>query len=166
MLRVLQARLRHYMNWNSQMYKLGLEKAEEPEIKLPTSVGSEKKKRNSLEKYLLLLYRLRLSPVWIYKQTVVSITANCGKFLKRWEYQITLPVCWETCIWVKKQQSETYMEQLIGSKLGNEYDKAIYCHPVYLTYMQRILCKCWAGWITAWNQHCQEKYQQPQICRW
>ena len=37
---------------------------------------------------------------------------------------------------VKKQQFESDMEQLTGSKLGKEYDKAVYCHPVYLTYMQ------------------------------
>ena len=39
-------------------------------------------------------------------------------------------------MWVKKQQLEPDMEQLLGSKLGKEYDKAIYCHPAYLTYMQ------------------------------
>ena len=37
---------------------------------------------------------------------------------------------------VKKQQLKPDMEQLTGSKLGKEYIKAIYCHPVYLTYMQ------------------------------
>ena len=37
---------------------------------------------------------------------------------------------------VKKQQLETDMEQLSGSKLGKEYVKAVYCHPLYLTYMQ------------------------------
>ena len=36
---------------------------------------------------------------------------------------------------VKKQQLEPDMEQLILLKLGKEYDKAMYCHPVYLTYM-------------------------------
>ena len=40
MLKILQARLQQYLNQNFQMYKLDLEKAEEPEIKLPTSVGS------------------------------------------------------------------------------------------------------------------------------
>ena len=35
----------------------------------------------------------------------------------------------------KKQQLEPYMEQLTGLKLGKEYVKAVYCHPVYLTYM-------------------------------
>ena len=42
------------------------------------------------------------------------------KFLKRWEYQTTLPVSWETCMQVKKQQLETYMEQWTGSKLEKE----------------------------------------------
>ena len=37
---------------------------------------------------------------------------------------------------VKKQQLEPDMEQLTGSKLGREYDKAVYCHPAYLTYLQ------------------------------
>ena len=37
---------------------------------------------------------------------------------------------------VKKQQLELDMEQLPGSELGKEYDKTVYCHPAYLTYMQ------------------------------
>ena len=37
---------------------------------------------------------------------------------------------------VKKQQLELDIEQLTGSKLGNEYDKAVNCHPAYLTYIQ------------------------------
>ena len=51
---------------------------------------------------------------------------------KRWEYQITLPVSWETCIQGKKQQSEQDIEQWTGSKLGKEYVKPVYCHPAYL----------------------------------
>ena len=49
MLKILQARLQQYVNWteNFQMHKLDLEKAEEPEIKLPTSTGSQKKQGNS-----------------------------------------------------------------------------------------------------------------------
>ena len=42
---------------------------------------------------------------------------------------------------VKKQQLEPGMEQRTGSKLVKEYVKAIYCHPAYLTYMQRTSCK-------------------------
>ena len=47
MLKILQARLQQYMNRELQMFKLGLEKAEEPEIKFPTSVGSSKKQESS-----------------------------------------------------------------------------------------------------------------------
>ena len=47
---------------------------------------------------------------------------------------------------VDKQQLEPDMEQLLGSKLGKEYDKAIYCHPAYLTYMQSISSKI-LGWM-------------------
>ena len=55
---------------------------------------------------------------------------------------------------VKKQQLELDMEQQIGSKLGKEYVKAVYCHPAYLTYMQSNNEKYWAGWSTSWNQDC------------
>ena len=57
------------------MYKLDLEKAEEPEIKLPTSVGSKKKQRDS-RKTAASLTTLKLLTVWI--------TTNCEIFLKRW----------------------------------------------------------------------------------
>ena len=42
---------------------------------------------------------------------------------------------------VKKQQLKLDIEQLIGSKLGKEYDKVLYCHPAYLTYMQSTSCE-------------------------
>ena len=57
----------------------------------------------------------------------------------------------------KKQQLEQDMEQQNGSELRKEYVKAVYYHPAYLTYMQSTSWKCWAGWITSWNQDCQEK---------
>ena len=47
---------------------------------------------------------------------------------------------------VKKQQLEPNMEQQIGSKLGKEHAKAIYCHPAYLTYMQNTSCEM-PGWM-------------------
>ena len=80
------------------------------------------------------------------KPLTVWITTNCGKFLKRWECQTTLPVAWETCMQAKKQQLQPYMEQLTGSKLGKEYDKVIHCHPVCLTYMQNTSCEM-LGWM-------------------
>ena len=49
---------------------------------------------------------------------------------------------------VKKQQLELDMKHLTGSKLGKEYDKAAYHHPVYLTSMQSTSSK-----ITGWMNH-------------
>ena len=53
----------------------------------------------------------------------------------RWEYRTTWPASWEICMQVWKQQLELDMEQQIGSKSVKEYVKAVYCHPVYLTYI-------------------------------
>ena len=62
------------------------------------------------------------------KALTVWIIINYGKLLKRWEYQTILTVSWETCMWVKKQQLEPCMEQLMGSRSRKEYDRAICCH--------------------------------------
>ena len=82
-----------------------------------------------------------------------------GKFLKRQEYQTTLPASWEICVQVKKQQLELDMEQQTGSKMGKEYLRAVYCHSAYLTYLQSTSLKCQAEWSTSWNQDCQKNYQ-------
>ena len=62
------------------------------------------------------------------------------------DVQTTLPASQEICMQVKKQQLESDMEQQTGSKLGKEYVKALYCHPVYLTYMQSTSCEM-PGWM-------------------
>ena len=119
---------------NFQMFKLDLEEAEKPEIKLPTSAGSWKKQESSRKTSTYALLTMpNLLTVWI--------TTNCGKFFKRWEYQTTWPASWEICMQVKNQQLEQDMEQQTGSKWGKEYVKAVYCHPAYLTYMQSTSCK-------------------------
>ena len=74
----------------------------------------------------------------------------CGKFLKTWEYQTTLPVSWETCMQVKKQQLESHMEEQTGLKLGKEYVKAVYCYSTYLIYMQSTSCEK-LGWKWKWS---------------
>ena len=51
-------------------------------------------------------------------------------------------------MWVKKQPLEPDIEQLTGSKLEEEYDKAVYCHLVYLTYVQSTSCEM-LGWVTS-----------------
>ena len=73
MLKILQARLQQYMNRELQKFKLVLEKAEEPETKLPTSAGSWKKQESSRKTSTsALLTMLKPLTVWI--------TINCGKF--------------------------------------------------------------------------------------
>ena len=121
------------------MYKLGFKDAGEPEVKLPTFVGSWRKQRNSRK-------TSTSASLTTWKSLIVWITTSCGKFLKRWEYQTTLPVSWETCMQVKNQQLELDMEKQTGSKLGKEYDKAVYCHPAYLSYMQSTSCEM-PGWM-------------------
>ena len=126
---------------NFQMFKVDLEKAEEPEIKLPTSLGSCKKQESARKTSISALLTMP-------KPLTVWITTNYGKFFKRLEYQTTLPASWEICRQVKREQLEPDMEQQTGSKLGKEYFKAVYCHPAYLTYMQS------TSWETlGWKKH-------------
>ena len=81
------------------------------------------------------------------KLLTVWIIANCGKFLKRWEYQTTWPAPF---MQVKKQQLEPDMEQWTDSTLRKKHAKPVYCHPAYWTYMQNTSCKIPAGWVTSW----------------
>ena len=80
MLKILQARLQQYVNHEFQMFNLDLEKAEAPEIKLPTSAGSSKKHKSSRKASTSALLTMP-------KSLTVWITTDYGKFLKRWEYQ-------------------------------------------------------------------------------
>ena len=82
MLKILQARLQQYVNRELQMFNLDLEKAEEPEIKLPTSSGSLKKQESSRKTSISTLLTMP-------KPLTVWTTANSGKFFKRWVYQTT-----------------------------------------------------------------------------
>ena len=109
MLKILQASFSNTWTVNFQMFKLVLEKAEEPEIKLPTSFGSWKKQERSRKTSISSLLTMP-------KPLTVWITTNCGKFWKRWEYQTTWHASWETYMQVRKQQLELDMEQQTGSK--------------------------------------------------
>ena len=103
MLKILQVRLQQYVNCeNLQMFKLDLEKPEEPEIKLPTSLRSQKKQESSRKTTTSALLTMP-------KPEIVWITTYCAKFLNIWEYQTTLPASWEICMQVKKQQLEPDM---------------------------------------------------------
>ena len=79
---------------NFQVFKLVLGKAEEPEIKLPTSTGSSEKQESSGKTSISALLTMP-------KPLIVWITISCRKFWKRWEYQSTWPASWETYMQVR-----------------------------------------------------------------
>ena len=117
------------------MFKLVLEKAEEPEVKLPTSFGSLKKPESSRKTFTSALLTMT-------KPLTVWITTN-WKILQEMGIPDHL-----TCIlrnmYVGQEATEPYMEQT-GLESGKEYGKAVCCHPAYLTAIQSTSSKCRAG---------------------
>ena len=73
----------------------------------------------------IILGTKNLTFISFYQQVWSFVTTNCGKLLKRWEYQTTLSASWEICIQVKKQQLELDMEQQTDSKSGKKYVRAV-----------------------------------------
>ena len=134
------------------MFKLDLEKAEEPEIKLPTSVGSSKKQEFQKNIYFCFIDYAKAFDCMDHNKL-----ENSERDGNIWPpYLLPEKSGQEVCMKVK---FEPDMEQQTGSKLGKEYVKAVYCHPAYLTSMQSTSCKM-PDWIsTSWNQDCREKFQ-------
>ena len=88
MLKILQARLQQYMNWELADVQAGFRKDTGTRDQIANIRWIIEKARESID----------------YAKAFVWITTNCGKFFKRWEYQQpTLPTSWETCMQVKKQ---------------------------------------------------------------
>ena len=109
MLKILQARLHNMWTMNFQMFKLVLEKAEEAEIKLPTSTGSLEKQESSRKTSISALLTMpKLLTVWI--------TINLWKILKEMGIPDHLTCLLRNLYLVKKQQLELDMEQQTGSK--------------------------------------------------
>ena len=93
------------------MFKLVLEKAEEPEIKLLTSTESLKKQERS-------------------KKNIYFCFIDYAKAFDSVDHKKLWEILKEICMQLKKQQLEPDMEQWIRSKLGKEYLKDVYCHPI------------------------------------
>ena len=105
------------------MFKLVLEKGEEPEIRWIMEKAREFQKNI----YFCFIDYAKAFDCVDHK--------NCGKF-KRWEYQTTLPACCKTCMLVKKHQVDTDMEQwMVPNWERNMSRLYIDFHPVYLTYI-------------------------------
>ena len=138
MLKILQATLQQYMNWEFSDVKVGFRKCKGIRDQI-ANIHWIMEKAREIQKNIYFSF---ISNV----KAFVWIKANCEKFLKKWEYQTTLPASWETCAQVKKQWLKPAMEQLTALKMGKEHAMAAYRHCAYLTYMQCILCKM-PGWM-------------------
>ena len=110
-----------------QMCKLDLEKAEEPEIKFPTSIGSLKKQEFQKNIYCFIDYAKAFDCVGHNKLWKILREMGTSDHL----------MCLLRNLYAGQEATvRTAMEQQTGSKSGKEYVKAIYCHSAYLTYMQ------------------------------
>ena len=111
MLKILQARLQGYVNWELPDVQVGFRKGRGTRDQIANVLDHQKSKRVP-EKHLFLLY-------WLHQSLWLCGSQQTGKFLKRWDilpYQTSLPASWETCMQVRKQQLELDMEQQTGSK--------------------------------------------------
>ena len=108
MLKILQASLQQYMNHELSDVEAGFRKGRGTRDQIANICLIIEKAREFQENIYFCLIDYAKAFVWI--------TINCGKFWKRWEYQITWPASWETYMQVRKQQLELEMEQQTGSK--------------------------------------------------
>ena len=110
-----------------QIFKLDFKKAEEPEIKLPTSAGSLKKQENSRKN----IYFCFIDHTKVFDCVDHS---KLWKILKEKGIPDHLTCLLRNLYAGQKQQLEPDMEQRTGSKSGKEFVKALYCRPACLTY--------------------------------
>ena len=109
MLKILQARLQQYMYCELPDIQTGFRKGRGTRGQIANIRWIMEKARE--------FWKTSISAfLTMPKPLTVWITINCGKFWKRWEYQTTLPVSWETCMQIRKQQLELGMEQQTASK--------------------------------------------------
>ena len=141
MLKMLQARLQQYVNQELIYVQVGFRKGRGTRDQI-VNIHWIIEKARKFQKNVYLCFI-------DYPKVFDCVDhSNYGKLLKRWEYQTILPGSWENCMCVKKQQLEPCMEQLIGSRLRKEYDRAVCWHPVGLTYK---LSTSWemSGWMSS-----------------
>ena len=108
MLKILQARLQQYMNWELPDVQVGFRKGRGTKYQI-ANIHWIIEKAREFQKNIYFCFNG-------YAKVFVWIMTNCGKFFKRWEYQTTLSASWETCMLAKKQQLKLNLKQQTGSK--------------------------------------------------
>ena len=117
MLKIIQARIQQYVNRELPDIQAELRKGKGTRDQIANIHWLIEKAREFQKKVSISASLTMLQPLTVW------ITANSGKFLKRWEYQTTLSASWEICMQDKKQQLETDMRQQTGSKLWKKYTR-------------------------------------------
>ena len=97
-LKILQARLQPYMNWELPYIQAGFRKGRGTRDQI-ANIHRITEKAREFQKNIYFCFI-------DYAKVFVWITTDCGKFLMWWEYQTTIPACWEICMQVRKQQLE------------------------------------------------------------
>ena len=138
MLKILQAVLQQYVN------------CERPDVQAGFRKG--RGTRDQIANIHWIIKKVREFQKNIYFCFIdYAKASDCVDHHKLWkllrqENQTTWSAYWEICLQVKIQQLELDMEPQTGSKLGKEYIKGIYCHLIYLNYMQSLSCEM-LGWM-------------------
>ena len=151
MLKIFQARLRQYLNCELLMFKLDLEKAEEPEIKLPTSIGSSKKQENPRKTSTsVLLTTLKPLTVWI--------TTN-------WKIPKEMGIPYHLICLLRNLYADQETTVRTGHgrtdcfQMGKEVHQGCILSPCLFSICRLHHEKHWTGESTSWNQVCWETYQ-------
>ena len=95
MLKILQASLQQYVNWELSDVQAGFQRGRGTRDQI-VNIRCIMKKARGFQRNIYFCFI-------DYAKVFDSVDHNCGKFLKRWEFQTTLLVSWETYMWVKKQ---------------------------------------------------------------
>ena len=155
MLKILQTRLKQYMNRELLDVQPGFQEAEEPEVKLPSSLDHGESK-GVLEKLLLLLHwRVDHNTLWkILKDVGIPDRLTCPLRKLYMGQEATVRTRHGTTDWFTVGEGVRQGCCMLSPSFFNVY-------AVYIVQNE-----LQAGWITSRNQSCWEKHQQPQICRW
>ena len=150
-LKILQSRLQQYVNWELSDVQAGLEEAQRPEIKLPTSTRSQKMQESSRK---TSTYASLTTP----KPLTVWITTNCRKFFEREEYQTILPAPWEICTQVKQQQLEPNINNGLDPNWERSKQGYILSSCLFNLYADCVSCE-----MSDWMMHKLESRMQGEM---